>query len=175
MNEIRPVLQELWLVRHGPAASRDAERWPNDALRPLTRSGKAVVHGLCDRLSLDDVCFDRLLSSPFLRCVETGQILKPLVSSESRRRVKRVDALAHGGDPNLAWREIAAFEGIVAAVGHSPELEMILGVMLGISSECFSLAKGEALHLVNRAGQMVIVESYRPGKLGISRYSAKEI
>ena len=58
----------IHLVRHARAANRGS--WASDdALRPLTADGRRQATAL--RELLGDVKFDRIVSSPSLRCLET--------------------------------------------------------------------------------------------------------
>ena len=58
----------LVIVRHAKAGSRSA--WAqDDDLRPLTKAGARQARALADRLA--DEPFERVLSSRFVRCVQT--------------------------------------------------------------------------------------------------------
>jgi 8-oxo-dGTP diphosphatase len=58
----------VYLIRHAKAGDRDA--WTDDdRLRPLSGRGHQQARMLADLLS--DATFDRILSSPFVRCMET--------------------------------------------------------------------------------------------------------
>ena len=62
----------LYLVRHAKAGQRD--RWDGpDHLRPLTKAGRAQSQSLAAWLANEPI--SRLLSSPYVRCVQT---LEPL-------------------------------------------------------------------------------------------------
>ena len=62
----------VYLVRHAKAGDRDA--WEgDDRLRPLTKSGRRQAEGLVELLK--DQRIDRILSSPYVRCVETVEPL----------------------------------------------------------------------------------------------------
>ena len=60
----------LYLVRHGKAGSRSDFRG-DDRMRPLSPAGYRQAQGLADRLTAQGV--KSLISSPFLRCIETLQ------------------------------------------------------------------------------------------------------
>jgi 8-oxo-dGTP diphosphatase len=62
----------IHLVRHAKAGDR--ERWTRpDTERPLTRSGLRQAEGLVRRLAAEPV--ERILSSPYVRCVQTVEPL----------------------------------------------------------------------------------------------------
>lgn len=81
----------LYLVRHAKAGSRSEWR-EADELRPLSKAGFRQAEALGRRLAKRNV--GTLLSSPFLRCVET---LEPLAHL-TRQRVVTDDRLAEGSD-----------------------------------------------------------------------------
>jgi 8-oxo-dGTP diphosphatase len=65
-------VSSVHLIRHAKAKNR-AEWTEPDELRPLTKRGRREADALAERLR--DEPFARLVSSPFLRCVQT---LEPL-------------------------------------------------------------------------------------------------
>jgi 8-oxo-dGTP diphosphatase len=79
----------VYLVRHAKAGERSV--WEgDDQLRPLSGRGHLQARGLLQ--VLDGAQFDRLLSSPYVRCMET---VVPL-SGERGVAIEPVDALAEG-------------------------------------------------------------------------------
>lgn len=79
----------LYLVRHAKAGSRSSYDGP-DRLRPLTKPGRAQAETIADRLAEAGV--SRIVSSPYVRCVET---VKPL-ANRLGLVVETADALAEG-------------------------------------------------------------------------------
>jgi 8-oxo-dGTP diphosphatase len=80
----------IMLVRHAVAVSRS--KWSEDDVeRPLTKRGERQATELVRQLSEQPI--HRILSSPYLRCVDT---VRPL-SQARRLEVERTDALAEGG------------------------------------------------------------------------------
>ena len=60
----------VYLIRHGNAFARKG--WPAnepDELRPMSKTGRNQARRLAEHLA--DVPFTRLVSSPFLRCIQT--------------------------------------------------------------------------------------------------------
>ena len=79
----------VYLVRHAKAGERGV--WEgDDQLRPLSGRGHLQARGLLE--VLEGAQFDRLLSSPYVRCMET---VVPL-SGERGVAIEPVDALAEG-------------------------------------------------------------------------------
>lgn len=72
MNQEKPPVREVWLVRHGETEwSRDHKHTSVTDL-PLTEAGVETAKTLADRLS--DVRFDRVLSSPRERARRTAEL-----------------------------------------------------------------------------------------------------
>ena len=87
----------IYLIRHAKAGDRDT--WlDDDRLRPLSGRGHRQARELVDLLR--DATFERVLSSPFVRCMET---VVPIAGVRGRS-VEPVDALAEGArlDESLA-------------------------------------------------------------------------
>ena len=85
----------LYLVRHAKAGDRsDWNR--DDRLRPLSRRGQRQAEGLVDLLA--DLNVDRVLSSPYVRCMET---VVPLAGTRGLA-VEPVDALSEGAPLDTA-------------------------------------------------------------------------
>jgi len=79
----------IYLVRHAKAGERDA--WSeDDTLRPLSGRGHLQARGLLDVLA--DATFERIVSSPYVRCMET---VVPLAAARGIP-IEPVDSLAEG-------------------------------------------------------------------------------
>ena len=79
----------IYLIRHAKAGERGV--WDgDDRLRPLSGRGHLQSRNLVELL--EDAQFDRLLSSPYVRCMET---VVPL-SAERGVAIEPVEALAEG-------------------------------------------------------------------------------
>jgi 8-oxo-dGTP diphosphatase len=77
------------LIRHAKAGVR--ERWQgDDRLRPLTRSGRRQSEALVEQLAEHPI--GRILSSPYVRCVQT---VEPLAAARGLP-VEETEALAEG-------------------------------------------------------------------------------
>jgi phosphohistidine phosphatase SixA len=77
------------LVRHGRAGDRS--KWEgDDRLRPLDGKGRRQAKGLDGLLA--DYSIDRILSSPYIRCVQT---VEPLAAARGVA-IEEVDELAEG-------------------------------------------------------------------------------
>jgi 8-oxo-dGTP diphosphatase len=79
----------IYLIRHAKAGDRDT--WlDDDRLRPLSGRGHRQARELI--ALLHDATFERVLSSPFVRCMET---VVPIAGVRGRS-VEPVEALAEG-------------------------------------------------------------------------------
>ncbi len=87
----------IHLVRHARAGSRS--RWKgDDSLRPLSKVGRTQADGIAKRLAHERV--DLIVSSPYLRCVDT---VAPL-AEKLGAHVETSDALAEGARLSQALR-----------------------------------------------------------------------
>jgi len=99
----------LYLLRHAKATDR--EKWTEpDHLRPLTKAGWRQAEALVDLYA--DQEFTRLLSSPYVRCVQT---LEPLAKARGLP-VETADELAEGSPLEATWELMHA----VATDGPAP-------------------------------------------------------
>ena len=84
-------MSAVHLIRHAKAKNRLEWEDP-DHLRPLTKRGRREAAALAERLGAESL--ERLLSSPFVRCVQT---LEPL-ALEVDLPIETTDLLAEGAD-----------------------------------------------------------------------------
>jgi len=84
------------LIRHAKAKNRDAWEAP-DHLRPLTKRGHREAVAIAERLAEDPVA--RLVSSPFVRCLQT---LEPLAVA-LELPIETTDILAEGAGGERAF------------------------------------------------------------------------
>jgi 8-oxo-dGTP diphosphatase len=87
----------IYLVRHAKAGSRKA--WSgDDALRPLSKAGRAQARAIAKSLAKADIT--RIVSSPYVRCRETVEPLAERLGLE----VTPADELAEGASLTDALR-----------------------------------------------------------------------
>jgi len=117
------------LIRHGPAARRDARRWPDDTRRPLTDRGiertELAMRGLRRLLRPG-----RVITSPLRRALETAEIV---------RRVYAMDAIVETTPllaPGVAYHRVVELLArckpaeVVALIGHEPDFGKLAGVLV---------------------------------------------
>jgi phosphohistidine phosphatase len=114
---------ELYLIRHGIAADKDA--YANDEERPLTDKGRKKTDKVAKQLYEHGVRFDLILTSPLVRAKETAAILQEAGLSS---QVEEFASLAPDGNIhewvrwfNEKW-QTAEGDRTLALVGHQPDL-----------------------------------------------------
>lgn len=131
------------LFRHGPAGTRDAARWPDDGLRPLTTRGEERTYGAASGLARLEPEIRVILTSPLVRAVQTARVLEAVLEDAE---VETLEALRPGG----SFREIIAALGrfadaeSVALVGHEPELGKLAGTLVFGAPSALPLKKAGA-------------------------------
>ncbi|MGO9872435.1 MAG: phosphoglycerate mutase family protein [Acidimicrobiia bacterium] len=110
----------VYLIRHAKAGDRDTWR-DDDRLRPLSGRGHRQARLLVDLLH--DATFDRVLSSPFVRCMET---VVPIAGVRGLP-VEPVEALAEGArlDDALALVRKHSIPGAILCM-HGDVMPMLL-------------------------------------------------
>lgn len=118
------------LFRHGPAGEADPDRWPNDALRPLTPNGQERTQRAAEGVAELEPRIVRVLSSPLLRARASAQVLLEALALDSR--VTLCDALSPGGSAVELLESLPDVrdEEAVALVGHEPDLGKLAGTLL---------------------------------------------
>jgi 8-oxo-(d)GTP phosphatase len=110
----------VYVVRHGKAGSRAAWDGP-DAERPLTRRGRRQARRLVERFQGLDV--DRILSSPYVRCVQT---VAPLGQARGLR-VETMPELAERTDLDETIALLRSLEHRPTVIcGHGTEIHQLV-------------------------------------------------
>lgn len=109
------------VVRHASAGDRKA--WEgDDRERPLDDKGRLQAEKLVELLEPYRV--DRVVSSPFRRCLET---VEPLAEARSLE-IEQNDDLADGAGPDRARSLLETLSGSAAVTcGHGEEIEQLFG------------------------------------------------
>jgi phosphohistidine phosphatase len=119
---------DVYLVRHAIAHERNAARWPDDALRPLTSAGREkfiiAAMGLARHLPKSAM----VLTSPFVRARETADML---VRAAKLRKPVEAPELAAGAPTEKAFALLRAHRRkAIVLVGHEPDLSSWVSVAL---------------------------------------------
>jgi exopolyphosphatase/guanosine-5'-triphosphate,3'-diphosphate pyrophosphatase len=140
---------KLFLVRHAKAYSRD--RWrEDDDLRPLTPAGDLQSEAIATALAEEHP--RRLISSPYVRCVQT---LEPL-AHQTGLRIERDARLAEGATLDGAALLLASLAGEPAVVcGHGDLLPPLLASLgaEGVRPSAIECEKGSIWRVEANAGE----------------------
>ena len=121
----------LLVLRHGPAESRDPQRWPDDDDRPLTRDGRRETRESAAGLAVLEPSVRTILTSPAARALATAEIVRDRLAVSSK--LVRWAELAPGAGAAAALARLATdvpARATVALVGHEPQLGELVGLAL---------------------------------------------
>lgn len=146
----------LHLMRHGIAIDREDPACPAEAERPLTPEGvkktQSVARGM-RKIGLEP---EIVLTSPFLRAVQTAEIACAALGVESKKLV-RTEALKPSAKPALTFEELAKLSASeVLCCGHAPNLDEVIAYALGSRTPITELKKAGLASLE--------IESFAPPK-----------
>ena len=135
----------LYLIRHAIAAER-GEKFPDDALRPLTPEGAGKMRFGARGFGAMGVELDVLISSPLIRALSTAEIVQRGLSR--RPKVLSAPALAPGGTPVKLGDTLAKFgeHHSLGLVGHEPDLGRFAAWLIG-AAQPLPLKKGGACRI----------------------------
>jgi phosphohistidine phosphatase len=145
-------MMHLYLIRHGIAVDREDPNCPPDTERPLTPKGMKRSHAAALGLRALGVKPNAVLTSPWLRAVQTAEIFCEIIGYSSKKII-RTDALKGTSAPADLLRELQAMKAKVAlCFGHEPHLHLVIGHVLHTSAKITELKKaGLALLELDRA------------------------
>jgi phosphohistidine phosphatase len=129
---------DVYLVRHAIAELRDATRWPDDSLRPLSADGgkrfRRAAHGLRRIVPAVEI----VLASPYVRAWQTAELLRDEAGWPAP---ERSFALAGDRPPAAALDALRmhAERGSVALVGHEPNLSWLASLLLAGDERAISV------------------------------------
>jgi 8-oxo-dGTP diphosphatase len=148
----------LYVVRHAKAGIRAAWSGPDEE-RPLTRRGRKQARRLVERFQGLEI--DRILSSPFVRCVQT---VEPLGEARGLR-VETAPELGEGASVDELLRGLASLgERPTVVCGHGREIDWMIDRLErdGATIEGVrGIAKG-SVWVLDREGGRVVAAQYLP-------------
>jgi phosphohistidine phosphatase len=134
----------LYLVRHGIAVDRDDPDCPPDTERPLTPKGVKKSHDAAMGLLALGIKPDAVLTSPWLRAVQTAEIFCEVIGFPSNKII-RTDSLKGTSTPTELLRELAKMKSKeVMCFGHEPHLHLVIGQVLHTGARITELKKAGA-------------------------------
>ncbi len=123
----------LYIVRHAIAEQRDpTSSEEQDSQRPLTDAGRKKFRQIARALGDLGTQIDLILTSPYLRAVDTARLLQKKLDLKKDQVITAED-LSPTGDPDRLIKEINekyAGKGNIALVGHEPGLSRLVSVLL---------------------------------------------
>ena len=133
----------LGLFRHGPAGKRDAKKFPNDDLRPLTPKGRKTVKHCAKGLKAMGFSPKHIFTSPVKRARETSELMRKVFGLPASA-VKILRELRYDAAPSRALKLLPGLRlrGHILLVGHEPWLgEFLSYLVAGRRSKSFPLRK----------------------------------
>ncbi len=134
----------VYLLRHGIAADRDAVKFPNDDERPLTDEGVAKMRRVAKGIARIVDVPDLVLTSPLVRTAQTANIVAKVLGCKDR--IEACNALRPGakvGDVHTVLVARAGKSlGNVLLVGHEPDMGEIASGLIGAHGSVVEFKKG---------------------------------
>lgn len=120
---------ELYIMRHGIA--EDGQPGAPDSARRLTPEGRTRTADVLRLARRTGVKPDLILSSPYLRAIQTARIARDELSVETD--LIDLPALVPHGTPEAVWRELRDYADYrsLLLTGHEPLLGALTGYVLG--------------------------------------------
>jgi phosphohistidine phosphatase len=119
---------ELVLFRHGIATPRETHQG-SDAARELTEHGRFRTRSAAQGLLTMGVEPQLVVSSPLLRARQTAEIVAEVLGV--RRAIEIIDELTPGTLTGQVIKKLDALNvGAIVVVGHAPDLDLLLRMLL---------------------------------------------
>jgi len=131
-------MKELILMRHGLALSALESGPRGDAGRKLSEDGETQIEISSNRLKELGVSPGVIISSPFLRAVETADIAAKHFPAARRVTEPALISMAPLSDIINSIAKAAGSEPSALVIGHQPTLGSLCGLLLKADSPHFS-------------------------------------
>ncbi len=133
----------LYIIRHGQAEARAASGRDSD--RQLTALGQHQATWLGEQVLAREDRPRLILHSPFVRAAHTARLICGLVGCEMRVHDSLIcDSPASAGVDLIVEY---AQHGPLAFVGHNPQLDHLVGILIGGHGQSMGIRTGEAVLL----------------------------
>jgi phosphohistidine phosphatase SixA len=130
----------VYLLRHGPALSRESWDGP-DELRPLTSDGEDLVYDVASRIRRLGLALDVVLTSPYERALRTATVLCERLADETPLiQDPRLEPGRFDADALVTMAQPYEDAGAIMMVGHDPSMSTAISDLVGGGR--FSLRKG---------------------------------
>jgi len=136
---------QLYILRHGIA--EDGKPGSSDSERALTAEGKKKLREVLRVASRAGVSPKLIISSPYLRAVETAEIAIDVLGY--KETLLQTKVLIPSSDPKPVWEEIRVHNDVpeLMLVGHEPLLSILGAYLLGAPSVHIDMKKGAILRI----------------------------
>ena len=134
----------VYLIRHTRAGHRESWEGEDDRLRPLDKRGRRQAEALVAQLADRD--FARILSSPYVRCVQS---VEPLAIARGIP-LEPVDALAEGAGKAAALELFRSLEAPAVACVHGDLPALLLDESEGKGATFVLDVSDEAVEVLER-------------------------
>lgn len=168
---------KIYLIRHADAVDA-GEGGVKEAERYLTVKGRADMRRVAEKLAAMGVAFDSVLTSPFVRAVQTAEIIATAFGFSGLVEVCR--ALEAGRwKPKSISGALAdrSSSGSYALVGHNPDMEEVASALLSVPDGAVPFQKGAACLIevdgIPFSGEARFVWMLRPKDLRVVREMEK--
>lgn len=135
----------LYIIRHAIAVEAGTPGYEDDSQRPLTGKGKKKMESVAQGLKNLDVEIELILTSPYVRAVDTAKIVRK-VFGLNKDQVVETELLTPTGYAdqliNLINEKYSQVANL-ALVGHEPYLSNLISMLVaGNPNAVFDLKKG---------------------------------
>ena len=162
-------MRRVLIVRHAIAMDRveAAGMGVDDAERPLTKDGWRKMKDIAEGLRPWVPELHLVATSPWLRAVQTAQILAGAYDAKLKETELLLPGQAHG--ELLAWIDRIPEKKLVAIIGHEPALSRWAGwALTGRDAAIFPFKKGGAC-LIEFADALAPGRVRRSGRMTTAR------
>jgi phosphohistidine phosphatase len=130
----------LYLMRHGIAIDREDPDCPADPERYLTPKGIQRTRTAARGLRALRVKPTALLTSPFVRAVQTGEVVCEVLGLDSKQ-LRTTEALRPEVKPARLAEELTRLTGEVICFGHAPQIDEFIAHALKATAPFTALKK----------------------------------
>ncbi len=122
---------DLYILRHAIAEERPKRSHEDDSQRRLTREGARKMCRIASGMREAGLSFDLILTSPYLRAMETAEIV--MQEFGIKKVLEATEELAPHGNPRKLIDQLTgrhAKRKSVLLVGHEPYLSNLISLLL---------------------------------------------
>jgi phosphohistidine phosphatase len=139
-EEVSGQIMRLYLMRHGIAIDREDPDCPAEPERYLTPKGIQRTRGAARGLRALRVKPATLLTSPYVRAVQTGEIVCEVLGLDAKQ-LRTTDSLRPEAKPIRLSEELARLQGEVICFGHAPQIDEFIALALKATAPFTALKK----------------------------------